>query len=535
MARMSSLYIGFRCVAPVVVCVSGLFSGCHHRLQPPPVAYPPPPPLVCPKLLPPCEQIAQGDSTDGLPSAENQSAAPWPTETQPIDLLTALRLADAQNPEIAVARERIRVAFARQELAELLWLPNLEAGPTWLRHDGQIQRATGEVLTISRSSLFIGGGPALSVDVGEAIFAPLAARQITRAREAGAVAITHDRLLDVAVAYIDLLENYADLAINEETSKNARELLRLTESYERTGKGAAADTARSRTEAYRRERQHIEIQGRIRVASARLVELLLLPPRFPLLPIDPAVVPVAVVPEEMRLTNLLELAIANRPELAENRAVIAATVERWRAARLAPLLPELRLDYAAGGFGGGENEFFGAFKGRSDFAATALWQLQNFGLGNLALTRERHAQYAQATFRQGAIEAQVAAQVVTAFSVAFAQRQELAVAQREVVAARESFRLNEDRIRRAPEQGRPIELLQAIQALAQARHDYLRVVSEYNRAQFRLYTALGNPSLCALDSMATIPISEPTVPPKPAPDEQLPQPRTIPLPAAGPP
>ncbi len=526
MARMSSLASGFLYVVSLVLGVGVLLSGCRHRLQPPPAAFPPPPPLACPQFASAAETDT-GASTDSDPPGANKSIAAWPTESQPIDLPTALRLADAQNPEIAVARERIRVAFARQELAELLWVPNLDVGPTWMRHDGQIQRATGEVLTISRSSLFIGGGPALSVDVGEAIFAPLAARQITRAREAGAAATRNDRLLQVAVAYIDLLQALAELAINAEAYKNAGRLLQLTESYERTGKGAAADTARSRTEAYRRERQHFEIQGRIRVASARLVELLLLPPQFPLAPIDPAVVPVALVPEEMPLTNLLALAVSSRPELAENQAVIAAIIERWRAARLAPLLPELRLAYAAGGFGGGENEFFGAFKGRSDFAATAMWQLHNFGLGNLALTRERYAQYAQATFRQSAIEAEVAAQVVSSFSIAFAQRQELEIAQREVNAARESFRLNEDRIRRAPEQGRPIELLQAIQALAQARQDYLRVVSEYNRAQFRLYTALGNPPLCALDSTVTVPISESTVPPKPAPVEQLPQPRTI--------
>jgi outer membrane protein TolC len=111
--------------------------------------------------------------------------------------------------------------------------------------------------------------------------------------------------------------------------------------------------------------------------------------------------------------------------------------------------------------------------------------------------------------------------------VAFAQRRSLAAAQREVAAARESYRLNEERIRRAPEQGRPIELLQAIQALAQARQDYLRVVSDYNRAQFRLYTALGNPPLCALTNAANVAISEATVPPKPATEDQAPPPRPV--------
>jgi outer membrane protein TolC len=437
-------------------------------------------------------------------------------------LPTALRLANAQNPEIALARERIREALAVQGRAEVLWLPDLEVGTTWMRHDGQIQRAVGEVFTTSRSSLFVGGGPAVAVEVSEALFAPLAAQQLTVAARAGAARATNEQLLDVAVAYLDLLQTYAALQIAEETYTNARHLLDLTESYERSGKGAAADTARARTEVNLRERDRLEIRGRIGIVSARLAQLLQLPPDLPLRPIEPALVPIALVPEQAPLPELIAQALINRPELAENRALIAAALERWRAAKVAPWVPEVRLAYAAGGYGGGINSFFGAFNGRGDFTATAVWELENLGLGNRAQVRERHSRYAQATYRQVSLEARVAAQVVAAFSEAFASRGQFVPAAEGVKAARESYRLNEERIRRAPEQGRPIELLQAIQALARARQDYLEVVADYNRAQFRLHTALGNPPLCALESMASIPVAEPTVPPEPARPEGTP-------------
>jgi outer membrane protein TolC len=495
------------CTLAFALAQGGL-SGCCNFLDPGQVVYPPPPSIVCPDLPRP-EGIRPAD-----PQAKTDPAKSWSLDPQLIDLPTALRLADGQSPEIAVARERIREAMARQDAAELLWLPSLELGSSWVRHDGQIQRAVGEVFPTSRSSLFVGGGPALNLPLQDALFAPLAARQLTAARQAGAVAVANEQLLDVALAYIDLLQVYAELRINHETTQNAVNLLTITENYEKAGKGAAADTARSRTEVYRRERQRLEIEGKIGQVSARLVQLLQIAPQVWLHPVDPAVVPIALVPEEMPLADLLSQAIANRPELAENRATLAAVVEIWRAAKLAPLVPTLRLSYGAGGFGGGVNEFFGDFDGRGDFAATIVWQLQNFGLGNQAMIRERHSQFSQAAFRQASIEARVASQVVSTFSVAFARRQELASSQREVAAARESYRLNEDRVRRAPEQGRPIELLQAVQALAQARLDYLTVVADYNRAQFRLYTALGSPPACALEASTTIPTSEPTVPPK---------------------
>jgi outer membrane protein TolC len=384
------------------------------------------------------------------------------------------------------------------------------------------------VFPVSRSSLFVGPTAYLDFEVSETLFGILAAKQLTAAAQARAVAVTNDQMLEVAIAYVDLLEVYAELQIVEETYENARVMYNLTESYERAGKGAAADTARARTEVDLRESQYLAVQSRIAAVSARLAELLLLQPDLYLRPVEPALVPIAVVPEQAPLGELIAQALTNRPELAENQATIAAALERWRGAKLAPLVPNLRLSYAAGGFGGGLNSYFGDFDGRHDFAVTAFWELKNFGLGNLAMTRERLAQYAQTQFRQAQIEARVAAEVVAAFRVAYFRRQQLAAAQRAVEAARRSYQLNEARTRRAPEQGLPIELLQAIQALYNARRQYLQVVADYNRAQFQLYTALGSPPLCALDSAVRLPTTESTVPAGPGPTPPLPRPERLP-------
>ena len=65
-----------------------------------------------------------------------------------------------------------------------------------------------------------------------------------------------------------------------------------------------------------------------------------------------------------------------------------------------------------------------------------------------------------------------------------------------VIEALDSLKLNFINIRQGaelPRATRPIEVLQPIQALAQARLDYLDSVLEYNRAQFRLNRAIGRP------------------------------------------
>jgi len=74
----------------------------------------------------------------------------------------------------------------------------------------------------------------------------------------------------------------------------------------------------------------------------------------------------------------------------------------------------------------------------------------------------------------------------------------------------ESLRLNMLNIRRGaglPAATRPIEVLQPIQALAQARADYLNAVLAYNRAQFRLYRAIGQPPLLPLNAPQPVPVS----------------------------
>ena len=53
-----------------------------------------------------------------------------------------------------------------------------------------------------------------------------------------------------------------------------------------------------------------------------------------------------------------------------------------------------------------------------------------------------------------------------------------------------------------------------VMVLNQARVQYLSVVGEYNRAQFQLYAALGQPPESALPCAAPRPVEVPVVPPK---------------------
>jgi hypothetical protein len=115
----------------------------------------------------------------------------------PINLPTALRLADSRPIDIAVATQRIRQAAAQLDRANVLWLPTVFVGPDYIRHDGQIQDVQGNVFGTSKTSFLFGVAPYMVFALSDAIFAPLAARQVVRAREAGLQAARNDSFLAV--------------------------------------------------------------------------------------------------------------------------------------------------------------------------------------------------------------------------------------------------------------------------------------------------------------------------------------------------
>jgi outer membrane protein TolC len=443
----------------------------------------------------------------------------------PVDLPTALRLADASNPTVAVARARVSEAYARQRQAELYWLPTITPGVTYQRHDGQIQNSTGNVFTTSRQSLFAGAGAIARVETSDALFLPLIARRLVAAEAAAARATLVNVQLDVALAYLDLLSVNAARAINADTLARSQEMLRLAEAAEKAGLNkTSADVPRAQTEVNIRKQEGIDLQGRAAVVSARLAQLLLLDPTVDLVPADPVVVPVALVPDQP-LQEMIAMASQYRPELAATRAVSAAAAGRLRQAQVGPFIPRLEVSYIGGTFGGGHNADFDNFGPRGDATAAATWEFRNMGLGNIAIAREREAQLNGANAHIVEVQAQVSAEVTAAAKVAKYRLQTMEVSQDAVRKAVEMYRrLLESSFGMAGNRQMydALEPLLAIQALNQARVQYLGEVIEYNRAQFRLYAALGQPPLCALPGVVQ-PVEVPAYPtPVPPPPPAVP-------------
>ncbi len=82
-------------------------------------------------------------------------------------------------------------------------------------------------------------------------------------------------------------------------------------------------------------------------------------------------------------------------------------------------------------------------------------------------------------------------EVVEAATQVAIRKSQIEVAESGIQTATDSYRRNLARIREG--QGLPLEALQSLQALDEARREYLRTLVDYDEAQFRLQRALGWP------------------------------------------
>ncbi len=434
--------------------------------------------------------------------SDREAVEPQPIPGSVLSLGDVLSLAEAQNPHVALARERINEAYARVERADTLWLPSLRAGMNYNHHEGQIQDVAGNVFNTNRSS-FYGGLGANAVGAGspavpglvaqfhltDAIFQPKIAEHQSAARQFGAAAVRNDTLRDTAVAYLELIRAEQRLAIALEAVAKTEKLANVTHQFATTGQGLQADDERLQVELALRREQLVTRQEGLMVASARLSQLLHTDSSVLIQSGEPVVIPLEILELEGTAASYVATGLQRRPELAEQKHLVCEAVERLRREKYAPLVPSVLLGMSYGGLGGGLGSSIINSGDRWDADAVAYWEIRNLGFGDRAAQAETASIARQAQHREVAILDRIAREVTEAHTQVARRQERLELARQSIAAAEKSYTLNLQRIENA--QGLPIEAQQSIIALATAREAYLNAVIDFNVAQFELCRAIG--------------------------------------------
>jgi outer membrane protein TolC len=322
------------------------------------------------------------------------------------------------------------------------------------------------------------------------------------------LAVRNDVLLRVATGYVDLQAAEGSRAVTWQTRGENAEVARITAEYAATGQGRQADADRAAADLAQRDQEILDAESAILRASARLAQVLNLNPSVRLMAVDGWVVPAPIVPDPVPLSELIAMAMVQRPELAAQRAAIREAFLVLRGAQVLPFSPNYLIGYSAGTFGGGSNLIaqpggfppgpnaiegprFGNFAGREDVDVIVYWSLRNLGVGNVAMVREARARHDISKLEEVVILNRVRAEVAAAYARTHARFAQLKIAEQAVETSKRGFEADLRRIKGL--EGLPIEVLDNLRLLGQARLNYLQAITDFNRAQFELYVALGQP------------------------------------------
>jgi outer membrane protein TolC len=354
----------------------------------------------------------------------------------------------------------------------------------------------------------VGGGATLSLAHTDAIFLPLVARQDLAAREFDVQSARNDALSLVAQTYFDVQEARGQLASALDVQTKAEELVVRVTSL---AKGLVPAIEIDRAQALLADVKQQVAAARFawRTASARLTRVLRLNPGSVVIPLEPAHLEVTLISPSSMVDELIPIGLLNRPELASRRALVQATLERLRQEKLRPLIPSVILEghngpgnsFEGSVFGGGTDDRLNTWGGRFDMDLGMVWTLNNLGMGNAALVRERAAQQQAAILELFNEQDQVAQEVAEAQAHLEARAAQIPDAEAAVKEAIITFNGNLRGIAETRSAGgllllinRPQEAVAALQQLGRAYNIYYATVTGYNRAQFQLYHALGFPA-----------------------------------------
>jgi hypothetical protein len=462
-----------------------------------------------PAPLPPTSE--EGISARPLDQTFKLKAAPLESGDLrfPINLATALRLSDARPLIVAAAQASVWVAEAELTRAKVLWVPTLNLGFDYLRHDGGGPDFNKGIMTAPSVNFFYGGGGLIqNVATTDVLFQPLVARQNLTSAQADIQTAKNDSLSMTADAYFQVhqfrgmytgalyaIERGHDLI--ERISQLSKELVPKVE------------VDRARNFVADLEQQATSAREAWRVRSADLTQVLRLDPRAVLVPLEHDHLQITLMDPARPYDELMPIALTNRPELTSRAALVEAAMNAVRREKVRPLTPQILINgfqtpnelIQGGMFGIGPNNTMNQWAGRADVSLQPLWQLDAMGIGNLARIKATRGMQSLAIIDLYRIQDMVAAEVTRAVARLQSATARVSQADRALRTAIITFNGNFEGLKQTTRFGnvlvlvnRPQEVVFALQLLKLALDDYFTTVAEYNRAQFELFHALGYPA-----------------------------------------
>lgn len=468
----------------------------------------------------------------------------------PINLATALRLADARPLVVVAAQASAWMSEADLQKAKVLWVPSLNLGFDYIRHDGygpDFNRGVniptgvnalgqnspgsfgrplnnninlfwaggGMTFTPSTPNYFyqpVPGGPLLPSPqmqfLSDIIFEPLRARQDLNAARWNIQGAKNDALLMTAQAYFNVHKYRGQYAVSIDAVQRGRRLVQVIADLSRD-LVSAVEIDRARNLLADLEQNAVSARQNWRMASAALTQVLRLDPRAVVEPLENDHLQITLIDPERSLDDLIPIGLTNRPELAKYQSQVQAMLVAIRREKLRPLTPALLFNgfttpyelMQATVYGQGNGGKINEWNFRNDITPQVLFMTESLGLGNMADVKEKRGMASAALVQLFQTQDSVAADVTRAQADVQSAAARVVQSEREVRGALVNYNGNVEGLKQTRRFGnvlvqifRPQEAVFALQLLMTAYDNYIGTVAEYNTAQFELFHALGYPA-----------------------------------------
>jgi len=407
----------------------------------------------------------------------------------PINLPTVLKLAGANNLTIKQYGLLYHLSQSEIDKADEWYLPTIYLGPELHYLNGAVMNTNGTILTdITQKELWLGGGVGALWDFSDGIYNVMAKKQQSTAMKEEGQAQRNNVILKAISTYYDLLT--AQFKYNQLQS-----LLTQADTISQQIKIQVDAGLRYQSEYLLAQSSYSHIQ--IELSNARvemlqqsnaLLSVLNIDTNAILVSLDTSVAPLDLM-KNITDTSMssYDQYVKNRPEYKSMQAELNAIQDEKKTTTVGLLMPKLYLgsipDGVLGAFGSPYNSTY-----RVD--GELLWSIP---LGRLIYKGDLKIYNDNISIEQNNID-QLTNQVHLDVKNA---REQIILALEQTKIANTGLQASKNALTQSVEREKlgtvlPFEVFQSEQFYVQAELDYLKSISDYNKAQYALYVATGN-------------------------------------------
>ncbi|OGU41748.1 MAG: hypothetical protein A2X61_00375 [Ignavibacteria bacterium GWB2_35_12] len=400
----------------------------------------------------------------------------------PVNLETVLKLASANNLTIQEYKLKEQQALAEQSKAKEWWLPDIYTGASTHFLNGNAMNTDGTIFTgVNRDILWAGLGIFAEIDFKNGFYQTLAAKQKSQAANYFSVAEKNKVILNAVQIYFDLQAEQLKCLFLQGLVIQADTLSQQIKIKVDAGLLYQSDYLMSQSNYNHLKISMLQAKMEWQKKSTELTNLLNLENSISLVSADTTLIPVSFTVQQPDINGF---------EKRQEYLALNSELQSFQALRNSTnqglLLPKLRLGFDNGVFGAYTNPVSNTYQ----INASLIWTLP---LGRLFYKGDLKKYDAQIFIQQNKIE-QFKSQYQKEISIAVSK---IHIINEQISFAKDALQTSSEALSQSIERqilgtAKPYEVFQAQQFYIEAKIEYIKTISEYNKAQFELMVAMGN-------------------------------------------